>query len=875
MQVITTHENADFDALASLVAAGKLYPEAQAVYPGKLNQNVQEFVSLYKDVLQIKTHRQVDLKGITRLIVTDTGQRKRLPLFQQQWEKIKEIFIYDHHPQSPDDLPAQFKVVEQVGATTTILVEEIFRKGIALSPFEATLFILGIFEDTGCLTFENTTLRDVKVVYHLWQVGVNLRVLSTFLRPPLSVEQRRLFDKLFSATAYHEFQGLQIGIACAENEDYVDGLGGIAQKLLEIEDVDAFFAIVGMEKKIYLTGRSRTTQLDLGAVLAPFGGRGHRGAAAAVLTGTTVAEVQVRLQETLAAKIPPAPTVGAIMSKPVRTVQPQTTVDEAYALMLRYGHGGFPVVENGRLVGLISRRDLDKAVRHGLGHAPVKGYMSKKLYTVTVKTPIDQAQHLLIAHDIGRLPVVENDQLIGIVTRTDILRALEKHEPPRGETGLVPGDDLTPLIQERLPKKKQGQLYLIGQKADREKVKVYVVGGFVRDLLLGRPTHDLDLAEPLAIPFAHKLKNYLGGKLVTHEQFGTATLTLDSGEVIDLVTARQEFYARPAALPEVEMSSLRNDLYRRDFTINTLAISLNAPHFGRLIDFFGGLKDLEAGIIRVLYNLSFVEDPLRVLRAVRFEQRFGFQFDETTKSLLENAVQTRVLEKVTKERLYEEFALIFQEEKAALILARLFKLGIAHVLFPGVRASKALYARLYKAADILSWAKEKLPGAQPSAEALYLTAVMKDLPFQEARHLCRCLRLPRESSRKILSALENTAHLLDQLRILEKPQPSRIDELFAQQYCETLLFLLVCEDQEQFRQYIVDYWQNYRHVKTALNGHDLEALGFRPGPRFQLVLKALRAARLDGQITAREQEVALARKLLSSDEGEENPVAGN
>ena len=221
---------------------------------------MQEFVSLYKDVLKIKTHREVDLKGSTRLNVTDTRQRKRLPLFHRHLDKIKEIFVYDHHPKTSDDLPARLEVVEQVGATTTILVERIFREGISLTAFEATLFVLGIFEDTGCLTFDITTARDVKAVYDLWQAGIDSRILGTFLRRPLNLEQRNLFDQLLSATAYHEIQDLQIGIAALENEEYVTDWAPWPKNYWKLR-MWMLSCRSGHGEKIYLGGRSRTRAL--------------------------------------------------------------------------------------------------------------------------------------------------------------------------------------------------------------------------------------------------------------------------------------------------------------------------------------------------------------------------------------------------------------------------------------------------------------------------------------------------------------------------------------------------------------------------------------------------------------------------------------
>lgn len=868
MLAITTHQNADFDALASMVAAGKLYPGAQLVLPGSLNSNVREFVSLYKDALHLRQQKETDLSGLNALVVTDTRQKNRIGVFEKYLDSLSEIHVYDHHPETDDDITADKLVYEEIGATTTLLLEEIFAREIPLTTVEATLFALGIYEDTGSLTFETTTFRDVNALCRLWKTGVNLKVVNEFLNQPLEPEQRRLLDDLLAATEYHELRGVRVALATAEADAYVPGLSLLTHKLMEMEDVDMFFTAVSMEGRLYIVGRSRLENPDLAQVLAPFGGKGHRRAASAIVKQATADEVRDSLVGTLYKEVYPVKTARDIMSSPVRTVPSDTTVEKARELMLRYGHSGFPVLENGTLLGIISRRDLEKASHHGLGHAPVKGYMNKKPITIPPDLPVRKIQRIMVDYNVGRLPVTDGDGIAGIVTRTDVLRNLEGAEKIACYSGnrCLPaaGDDLTPLLTERLPRELQSLLLLVGQVADRENVRAYAVGGFIRDLLLDSPNQDLDLVvEPEAIPFAAKLNALLGGQLRTHEQFGTATIFLRDGGQIDLVTSRQEFYAHPAALPEVEQSNLRNDLFRRDFTINTLACSLNAPHFGRLFDFFQGIQDLADGVIRVLYNLSLVEDPLRVLRAVRFEQRFGFRIEETTLSLIENAVQTRVLDKVTKERLHDELILALKEERAPEILLRYFSLGIAAQLFPGIRLTEKLKKRLPAARDMLSWADRNWPDAHPNPAALYLTVVMQDIPFQEARHLCRNLRLQREERDRVMQALEALPELKKQLLAEKNQRPSEINRLFAGQPVETLLALQADSDESRVWAGASLYWEKLRNTETEMGGYDLLALGYPAGPRFNEVLCAVRDARLDGEVKTKEEELALAKKLFS------------
>ena len=498
-------------------------------------------------------------------------------------------------------------------------------RNIHISPFDATILALGIYDDTGILLFPSTTSRDAQAAAFLLSRGANLAVVANFMENPFSEEQRRILQKLMDTSSHHRISDLDIILAVYDGNEFIPGLDLVTHRLLAMENCDVLFVIALMEGKVNVVGRSRSNNLKINEVLRSMGGRGHDKSASAVVKTKSCSEVKESILKNIEDLIHPAILARDIMSSPVKTLPPSISMEEAGSIMLRYGHTGMPVINDGRMVGVISRRDVDKALIHELGHAPVKGFMTTGVLSVSSQTPVNEIQKLMVEHDIGRLPVIDEGCLVGIVSRTDILRTLHGEDYPEDHEllySLVEGswENCAELMQKRLPEQLLAHLRKAGEIAAELNSTVYCVGGFVRDLFLQVANFDVDLVvEGEGRELAARLAGQLGGKVRIHERFGTAVVILPDGSKIDVATARTEYYEFPAALPQVERSSIKEDMYRRDFTINTLAICLNPNCFGDLIDYFGGRKDLQNGLIRILYNFSFVEDPTRILRAIRFD----------------------------------------------------------------------------------------------------------------------------------------------------------------------------------------------------------------------------------------------------------------
>ncbi|MFQ5408308.1 MAG: CBS domain-containing protein, partial [Anaerolineales bacterium] len=679
MDLILTHEQADFDAVAALVAAHKLYPSAPAVLPRRMNRNVRAFLTLYSGELPL-VHPDDRVRGrVRRVVLVDT----RHMASAKGIGKRTRAHIIDHHVAEADLPEGWTQTVEPVGATTTILAEVLQERGLHLTVPEASLLLLGIYEDTGNLSYVSTTPRDIRAAAWILEQGGSLEAVNEFLSHPLTSAQRALYDELLAGVEMVVVNGHTIALATAEMGDNEEELSTLAHRLRDLLEPAALVMLVQVGADVQLVARSTTALVDVGALAQSLGGGGHGRAAAGLLPNTDVAEVRALVVEALSAIARPDKTVRELMSAGAQTLDVGMPVREAADLMQRHGHEGYPVVSDGHVVGLLTRRAVDRALTHNLRDAPVGDLMEAGTVTVTPDDSIDELQRRMIEYGWGQVPVIDGGELVGIVTRTDVIK--HAGAPQHAERRNV-----ADLLRQGLPAPALKLLHLASAAAAAEGCALYVVGGIVRDLLLGAPGLDLDLVvEGDAVAVGARLAREHGGRVTSHKRFGTAKWRLppdlksSAGLVtLDLASARTEFYSAPSALPEVERGSIKLDLHRRDFTINTLAIALTPERFGELLDYWGGLNDLEQRRVRVLHSLSFVDDATRMLRAARLEQRLGFTIGPRTEDLIGRALP--LLQRVSGDRIRSEIELIFEEDEPERALQRLDALGVLAAIHPAL-----------------------------------------------------------------------------------------------------------------------------------------------------------------------------------------------
>jgi tRNA nucleotidyltransferase (CCA-adding enzyme) len=420
----------------------------------------------------------------------------------------------------------------------------------------------------------------------------------------------------------------------------------------------------------------------------------------------------------------------------------------------------------------------------------------------------------------------------------------------------------------RLPTRHLQVLRQICRLADERDLSIYLVGGVVRDLMLKRGNWDLDLTvEGDGIAFARFVADRYGAELAVFERFATARLTFPNGLKIDIATTRRESYAQPAALPDVEPASLKEDLYRRDFTINAMAIQLNSPQFGLLYDPYGGRRDLKAKTIRVLHAGSFLDDPTRIFRAIRFEQRFGFRLERATARLIAQAASTNLIQRLSGPRLRNEILLLFAERDPMHTIARLAQLKLLRFLHRRLCYVKNVKQVVSAVPKALAWWTRQCPDSVIDRPILYLMALSSESSQAVVAAMIRRLALSREQA-KNLSEGGLVDRALKRLTNKKTIRPSQAYHLLADFPDESFVLLLakqVGKQQRvrlsQLKQQLVAYMKN-RTMKTALTGRDLQAMGLKPGPVYKTILGKLLDARIDGVVTTQADECAFVRKWL-------------
>uniref|UniRef100_B8DJJ3 CBS domain containing protein n=1 Tax=Nitratidesulfovibrio vulgaris (strain DSM 19637 / Miyazaki F) TaxID=883 RepID=B8DJJ3_NITV9 len=961
--LITAHANADFDALAAMVAAGKLYPGAVLVFPGSQERTLRNFfIESATYMFNFRQARDIDPESVETLVIVDTRQHSRVPHVHNVLARAGvTVHLWDHHPDTGEDLPAAFSRVLPWGSTTAIIVAEIRERGLTLSGDEATMLGLGIFEDTGSFTFASTTEHDFSAAGWLKTQGMDLNAIAELIARDLTSEQVGILNALLESATTHDINGTLVTIAEASMETYMGDFALLAHKMMDMENIKVLFALCRMGDRVQVVARSRLAEVDVAQVCTSLGGGGHPYAASASVKDKTLQQVRDELFALLFSAINPQMQVRDLMSSPVVGVDDDRSIADAEETMTRYGLKAVPVFASGtrRCVGYLEQQTAARAIAHGLGHMGVTEYMHRRVQIVTPNEDLYKVMEIIVGQRQRLVPVVdrvpaphlagsygvdrtppppvdgdeEAGDVVGVITRTDLINTLVE-EPARIPETLLPESrrekNIRSLLQERLPDTHFRLLELAGRLGDRLDVPVYAVGGFVRDILLGRPNLDLDVVvEGDGIAFARALADELGGRMRAHYKFKTAVVIFPAWESekarggngrpdaapdaaqdvtlnvlpgigisgttatppplpvagdasneataeaahraaarpeqrIDVATARLEYYEYPAALPTVELSSIKMDLYRRDFTINAQAVQLNGAHFGRLVDFFGAQRDMKDKVIRVLHSLSFVEDPTRILRAIRFEKRYDFRIGAQCERLIKNALQLGMMDRLSGARLFHELKLIFDEKAPLPCIRRMEDYDILRLIHPLLKLNPTKMDVLTELERVLHWYRLLYLSPAPEPWVLYLLGLCGNGKYLDVAAVTDRLAFSRKVRQDFLTLRENVreVHNLLNLWMQRDGSMSGLNSLLSPIAPEGILYLMARSKTEDARKHISYYLTRLRGETPDITGNDLLAMGIPAGPAYGRVLRRVLAAKLDGLARTRAAQLDLAHELL-------------
>lgn len=874
MQIVTTHLNADFDCLASMLSAKKLYPEAKLVFSGSLEKNLRDFLKYSNYSFGFEKLKNINLQDITLLVLVDTMQKGRIGPFSKIVNKSgMDIHIYDHHPSREKDIKGSQEFIKERGSTITIFVEILKEKGISISSEEATIMALGIYEDTGSLTFSSTTPEDLEAASYLLSKGANLNTVSDFISRELTGDQVSLLNDLIQNCEKYNINGVEIDITTASSESYIGDLAVLAHKLKDMENLNVLFTLARMGNRIHMIARSRIEAVDVSEITSEFGGGGHPTAASASIKGMTLVQSKEKLLNILKERIHLVKLAEDIMTSPIKTIEIDSTIKEAEEIMTRYNMNALPIIDNEEPIGIITRQTVEKAIFHKFENEKVTEFMLSEFYKAYPDTPFHEIEEWVIGRLQKLVPVVDknNGHLIGGITRGLVMQVL--HDDLLKKPSILERDkvseryshtkNLKGLIRERLPERIRKIFKKAGEVADREGISVYTAGGFVRDLLMRVENFDIDLVvEGDGISFAHQLAKGLSGRVRSHKKFATAVIVLPDNFKIDIASARLEYYEYPSAPPIVEFGSIKNDLLRRDFTINALAIKLNGKDPYTLIDFFGGQRDLKDRVLRVLHNLSFVEDPTRVLRAIRFEQRFNLTIGKHTMVLIENAIKKDLYGRLAGKRLYVELLHMLNDRYPLKMVRRMSQLDVLRFIHPKIKFTDEKNALFKNIVDVLAWFELSFLDLKVDNWYVYFLGLINNLTMREIEELTRTFLLSERLKKRLKEDRRSIRGVLSILRNKRDFKNSELYNLFHSLSIEPLLYIMSETKGTKSSRFLSLYLTKLRNIKIKISGGDLIKLGLEPGSEFKNILDCVRDLKINGELKTKRDEIKYVKKTF-------------
>ena len=836
VKVITCHINPDFDAIASCIAAKKLYPDAEIIFP-ELNKRLTKNFMVQSMIYSYNTDgTKINLKDIDTLIIVDTHSKNRIGGFTNILDSAK-IICYDHHRDGDIECSEMHKA--KTGANTTQIVSKIIEENISITEDEATLFMLGIYEDTGKLLYDSTMPEDFSICSYLRKSGADLEIVSNVLEESLTETDVELLNEMVKNKRIYEINSNKILLSFTSSDIYVSDVSLLVTKILKINGVNAAICMFRMGSKIYVIGRSKDNGIDLLKIFKEFGGSGHKHAASAIIKNMTLIETTEVVSLAIKSEMLNNIKAKDIMSFPPKFIDSNKSIKNANDIMSKFSINALAVLKNNEAVGIITRQTVQRALYHNLNNESVENFMHTEFEIVDEEETFSKIKDIVINKNQRLIPVLSHDKLVGVITRTNLLKLIS--ENIKRESFINP-PNIKAKLKKSLPSKVYEYLLASGHIAEQMGINVYIVGGIVRDIMLGLNNLDVDLVvEENGIAFAKEMAKKYQARVASHERFKTATIIFKDKFKIDVATARREYYEIPGSLPIVEKSSIKLDLYRRDFTINTLAVKLN-DDFGQLLDFFGGLRDIKDKKIRVLHDLSFIEDPTRILRAIRFAARFGFNIGKQTEKLIKTTINLGILHNVEKNRIFKEMVFIFNSSNVEDAFNIMSKYLILRNFNKKLIVDGRLLQFIRKAEDVIRGYSIFFKHKKIKKEFVYI--IMMEYLFKKSLSFSETIGAD-EKTVDLAKTISSKINAIKAAVTDEKANNIDIYYTLKKIPIEVILVVFVVSDEHRNISRYLEHLMNQRHF---ISGKDLISLGFKPSPIFSQIMSDVFNLQLMGKI---------------------------
>lgn len=873
MKIVLTHVSPDFDALSSAYAALKLHGCDTILTSTSYETNVSNYVDELGDFIPLKRISEAEIesiKAIELLVVTDCKLLKRLGKLEPLAGLAKEVIVYDHHLITDSDIDAKEKYIEEKGSTTTIILPKIFEKNIQLTEEESGLFLLGIYEDTGMMSFSSTTPEDLKVAARLLEFGADLGLVGEYIKREMSREQVFVLNELLINMSLIRMYGITIAVSNASIEKYVGEISFLTHRIMDIENLDALFVVVRTGERIVMIGRSNIDEVSAVGVINQFGGGGHPSAASANIKQMTLHETIEKMKQVIKEQVRPVKLAEEVMNFPIMSVQASDTFQKAMERFMKYNLNMMPVIDRKRPVGLISRRDILSGIKHGFSEEPVKNIMQIEFDVITPDTPYYKIEDIMVNRNRKMLLVMDGENLEGVITRTDLIRIMyeEVSKMPRytkegfGRASNSGRKNIGGMLKANLNSRVNKLLKDVSELADEMKLKCFLVGGVVRDILMKIPNDDIDIVVVGDAPvFAKEFAKRHKARISVHIKFRTAVVIFDDGFRVDFATSRTEYYDNPAAAPIVEGASIRNDLYRRDFSINSMAVQITGGgEYGLLLDYYGGQRDILDKKIRVLHSLSFVDDPSRAFRAIRFAVRFGFEIGPQTDKLLKHAVSLGLFDRIIGARLFLELKYILTLEDLLPAIEMMKKYDLLKFFNKNINVDSAMEERFDILDRLYGWYNFQFEEHPEIYKSRFVILFYTLNPVEMGR-LSKKLDLNKKQREDLLRGFFNARNAVGELKVIKDIKPSILCGMFCDFDIEYVLAAIALAG-DDYINFSKDYLTEYRYVELEIDGNALIKAGKKPSGKFSEVLKKVKNAKLDGIVDGFDEELDFALKLF-------------